>query len=46
MPEKVQFGSDEEDYVTPQDFEGRMDVHPVSDPNIFSETQRLRRYNL
>ena len=41
LPEKVQFGSDPDDYVTRQDFEGTMDVHPVSDPNIFSETQRF-----
>lgn len=41
LPDRVQFGSDPEDYVTRQDFEGPMDVHPVSDPNIFSETQRF-----
>lgn len=41
LPEKMQFGSDPEDYVTRADFEGSMDVHPVSDPNIFSETQRF-----
>ncbi len=41
MPDRVEFGSDEDDYVTREDFEGRMDVHPVSDPNIFSETQRF-----
>lgn len=39
--EKVTFGSDAEDYVTQKDFEGTMDVRPVSDPNIFSETQRF-----
>lgn len=39
--EKVFFGSDPEDYVTREDFEGAMDVRPVSDPNIFSETQRF-----
>lgn len=38
---KVIFGSDPEDYVTREDFEGSMDVRPVSDPNIFSETQRF-----
>lgn len=38
---KVTFGSDDEDYVTREDFEGTMDVRPVSDPNIFSETQRF-----
>lgn len=27
--------------VTPEDFAGPMDVQPVSDPNIFSETQRF-----
>lgn len=41
LPGRVQFGTDPDDYVTPQDFEGPMDVHPVSDPNIFSETQRF-----
>lgn len=41
LPEKFQYGSDPEDYVTREDFEGAMDVHPVSDPNIFSETQRF-----
>lgn len=39
--EKFYFGSDPEDYVTREDFEGHLDVHPVSDPNIFSETQRF-----
>lgn len=38
---KVFFGSDPEDFVTREDFEGSMDVRPVSDPNIFSETQRF-----
>lgn len=38
---KVTFGTDDEDYVTREDFEGSMDVRPVSDPNIFSETQRF-----
>lgn len=38
---KVMFGTDPEDYVTREDFEGTMDVRPVSDPNIFSETQRF-----
>lgn len=41
LPDKVQFGSDPDDYVTREDFSGVMDVHPVSDPNIFSETQRF-----
>lgn len=42
LPEgKVKFGSDDEDYVTREDFEGSMDVRPVSDPNIFSEAQRF-----
>ncbi len=27
--------------ILPQDFDGPMDVSPVSDPNIFSETQRF-----
>ena len=39
--EKVKFGSDPDDFVTREDFEGSMDVRPVSDPNIFSETQRF-----
>jgi len=38
---KVMYGSDPEDYITREDFEGSMDVRPVSDPNIFSETQRF-----
>jgi hypothetical protein len=41
LPEKTQYGTDPDDFVTRQDFEGPMDVHPVSDPNIFSETQRF-----
>ncbi len=41
LPDKLQFGSDPEDYVSREDFEGTMDVRPVSDPNIFSETQRF-----
>lgn len=42
LPEgKTFFGTDPEDYVTRADFEGAMDVRPVSDPNIFSETQRF-----
>lgn len=41
LPDRVQFGTDPEDYVTRSDFEGPMDVHPVSDPNIFSEAQRF-----
>ena len=38
---KFFFGTDPKDYVTREDFEGSMDVRPVSDPNIFSETQRF-----
>lgn len=41
LPEKFQFGTDPEDYITRADFEGPMDVRPVSDPNIFSEAQRF-----
>ena len=41
LPDKLQFGEDVEDYVGKADFEGIMDVHPVSDPNIFSESQRF-----
>lgn len=41
LPEKFQFGSDPDDYILKADFEGPMDVRPVSDPNIFSETQRF-----
>jgi hypothetical protein len=38
---KVMYGTDPDDYVTREEFEGTMDVRPVSDPNIFSETQRF-----
>jgi len=41
LPEKFQYGTDPEDYILRADFEGAMDVHPVSDPNIFSEAQRF-----
>lgn len=41
IDDEIQFGSDPQDYVTQEDFEGHLDVHPVSDPNIFSETQRF-----
>lgn len=40
MEKKVQFGTDPHDYVTRDEFAGPLDIHPVSDPNIFSETQR------
>ena len=39
LPEKVKFGG--ETIVYRKDYEGDMDVVPVSDPNIFSETQRF-----
>lgn len=39
--EKTKFGSNERDFVMRDDFKGPIDVHPVSDPNIFSETQRF-----
>lgn len=41
LPEKFQFGTNPDDYVLRADFDGPMDVRPVSDPNIFSESQRL-----
>jgi hypothetical protein len=41
LPEKFQYGSDPDDYILRADFDGPMDVEPVSDPNIFSETQRF-----
>lgn len=41
LPEKLVFGTGERDFILKQDFDGPMDIHPVSDPNIFSETQRF-----
>lgn len=42
MPDgKIFYGSGDDDYVTREDFEGPLDVRPVSDPNIFSEAQRF-----
>lgn len=41
LPDQIQYGSDPEDIIMRADFEGPMDVHPVSDPNIFSEAQRF-----
>lgn len=38
LPEKVRFAG--ETVVFRKDYDGDMDVVPVSDPNIFSETQR------
>lgn len=37
---KLKFGEDDNDFVTKDDFAGPLDVYPVSDPDIFSETQR------
>jgi hypothetical protein len=44
LPEKFVYGSNPSDFVTREDFEGYMDVHPVSDPNIFSESQRFAQF--
>jgi hypothetical protein len=41
LDDKVIYGEDENDYVEPKDFKGPIDIYPVSDPNIFSETQRM-----
>lgn len=40
MKKKVRFGEDDNDFVTQDDFKGPLDIYPVSDPSIFSETQR------
>lgn len=40
MPNKIKFGEDDNDFVTRDDFRGPLDIYPVSDPDIFSETQR------
>lgn len=40
MPKRIKFGEDDTDFVTREDFKGPLDVYPVSDPEIFSETQR------
>lgn len=39
LPEKVRYAGDEE--IAREDYEGPIDIIPVSDPNIFSETQRF-----
>jgi hypothetical protein len=41
LPSKTKYGSDDEDVISNKDFDGPMDIQPVSDPNIFSETQRF-----
>lgn len=40
LTEEIKFGDDEV-FITPKDYDGPMDVIPVSDPAIFSETQRF-----
>lgn len=42
LPDQYPFEVEgEEHYVLSQDYDGRVDVIPVSDPNIFSSAQRL-----
>ncbi|MEN6632629.1 MAG: hypothetical protein ABFD84_09385, partial [Candidatus Polarisedimenticolia bacterium] len=41
LDERVELEEEGELYVTRKDYEGPVDVVPVSDPNIFSETQRF-----
>lgn len=42
MPEYYEFANSEHDtFVRSDDFDERVDVVPVSDPNIFSSTQRI-----
>lgn len=43
MPGKYVYERDEDQskFVLKQDFDGRVDIIPVSDPNIFSNTQRI-----
>ena len=40
LTKEIKFGDDDV-FIKPDDYKGPMDVIPVSDPNIFSETQRF-----
>jgi hypothetical protein len=44
LPEQVDLKEYGGDPVTRKDFEGPIDIVPVSDPNIFSETQRYAQF--
>lgn len=42
MPDQYEYDRNEETrFLLKSDFDGRVDVRPVSDPNIFSSTQRI-----
>lgn len=41
LTENVEYDEEDEPLATRSDFDGPMDVCPVSDPKIFSETQRM-----